>query len=756
MNEGLVPLSDLSEGDEGIIQALSGGRELSIRLAALGIAVNMRIKVIRSRGEMRIIQAADTRLALGGGEAERIFVQRAEPLHCEAGEEKREGGKLLVALAGQPNVGKSTVFNILTGLSQHVGNWPGKTVEKKEGLHVCEDLVMRIVDLPGTYSLTAFSAEELVARNFILTERPDVIILLVNAAALERSIYLLTELLLLGPPVIVAVNMVDVAESQGIRINTKALEQALGIPVVETVAAKNRGIRELIEQTRALACGELSYMPRRPEVAADHRDVFTGISTLLMPHLDPADSGTPLNLPLNWLTIKLMEGDPEITKIVEARIPPDAWRGIQSILLQHEDSLHAVLGGRYDWIEAVTRAAISRFRMGQVVMTDRIDHVLTRPLFGIPVLLSLFAAVFLITYKVGYPLQRGLEGLVSAFARQIESSLEPYPFWIKGMLIDGVIGGAGSVLTFIPILVIFFTFMAVLEDVGYMARAAFVMDRFMHLIGLHGKSVIPLCLGFGCNVPAVLGARIVESKKERLLTIFLSPFVPCTARLAVLTFVAAAIFSTRAALVSWSLLTVNILILGLVGMLVNRYFLKDEPMPFIMELPLYHKPDIKTIGRVVWTRTLAFIKKAGTVILAVSVIVWLLSHLPHGRIEDSWLAWLGRFLEPLGQPIGLNWKMITALLTTIIAKETAIATLGVLYGVGREGLLQVLPQVMSPASALSFLVVLMLFIPCAATVAVMKRELGSWKWFGASIGMMLVLSILGGLIAYRFALGVGW
>jgi ferrous iron transport protein B len=459
---------------------------------------------------------------------------------------------------------------------------------------------------------------------------------------------------------------------------------------------------------------------------------------------------------VNWLAIKLMEGDPEIAKMVEARIAPEAWRGIQSILLKHEDSLHAVVGGRYDWIEAVTRAAISRFRMGQVVMTDRIDHVLTRPLFGIPVLLMVFAVVFLVTYTVGYPLQGGLESLVSAFAKKMESFLDTFPFWIKGMLIDGVIGGAGSVLTFMPILIIFFTAMAVLEDIGYMARAAFVMDRFMHLIGLHGKSVIPLCLGFGCNVPAVLGARIVESKKERLLTIFLSPFVPCTARLTVLTFVAAAIFSTHAALVSWSLLTVNILVLGFVGVLVNRYLLKDEAMPFIMELPLYHKPDFKTIGMAVWTRTLAFIKKAGTVILAVSVIIWLLSHLPHGRIEDSWLAGFGRLLEPLGQPLGLDWKMITALLTTIIAKETAIATLGVLYGVGREGLLQVLPQVMSPASALSFLVILMLFIPCAATVAVMKREMDSWKWFGASIGAMLALSLLGGLIAYRLALGMGW
>jgi ferrous iron transport protein B len=756
MTEELVPLADLREGDEGIIQALTGGRALSVRLAALGIALNMRIKVLRSRGELKIVQAADTRVALGGGEADKIFVYRTEALNCEAAEENREVRQILVALAGQPNVGKSTVFNILTGLSQHVGNWPGKTVEKKEGAHVCEGLKMRIVDLPGTYSLTAFSPEERVARKFILTERPDVIILLVNAAALERSIYLLTELLLLGPPVIVAVNMVDVAENQGIRINIKALEQALGIPVVEMVAAKNRGIRELVDQTRALACGETPYAPRVQEVAADHRDVYRDIVSLLAPSFEPGPTPSSANLPVNWLAVKLMEGDPEIAKTVEARIPPDAWRGIQAILLKHEDSLHAVVGGRYDWIEAVTRAAISRFRMGQVVMTDRIDHVLTRPVFGIPVLLMVFAAVFLITYTVGYPLQGGLEALFGAFASRLEPFLDPFPFWIKGMLIDGVIGGAGSVLTFIPILVIFFTFMAILEDVGYMARAAFVMDRFMHLIGLHGKSVIPMCLGFGCNVPAVLGARIVESKKERLLTIFLSPFVPCTARLAVLTFMAAAIFSTSAALISWSLLTVNILVLGLVGVLANRFLLKEEAMPFIMELPLYHQPDFKTIAMTVWARTLSFIKKAGTVILAVSVIIWLLSHLPHGQIEDSWLANFGRFIEPLGRPIGLDWKMITALLTTIVAKETAIATLGVLYGVGREGLLQVLPQVMSPASALSFLVILMLFIPCAATVAVMKRELGSWKWFGASMGVMLLISLLGGFIAHRFALAIGW
>ncbi len=431
------------------------------------------------------------------------------------------------------------------------------------------------------------------------------------------------------------------------------------------------------------------------------------------------------------------------------------WREIRTLLIQHEDSLHAVVDGRYDWIEEITRAAVSRFKRGQVLTTDRIDHILTRPVFGIPILLGIFGLVFLITYQFGFPLQRGLEWLISQFAHWLQPSIGFAPAWIRGLLIDGIIGGVGSILTFLPILLIFFGVMAVLEDVGYMARAAFVMDRFMHLIGLHGKSFIPLCLGFGCNVPAVLGARIVESRKERLLTVLLSPFVPCTARLAVLTFVSAAMFAKAAILVSWSLLAANILILGAVGVFINRFFMKGEPMPFIMELPLYHKPNPRTIWLAVWSRTLAFVKRAGTVILVVSVLIWILSYLPDGNVESSLLAQIGRFFEPVGRPIGLDWKMITALLTSIMAKENAIATLAVLYGVGEQGLVSVLPKVVSPASALAFLVVLMLFVPCVATVTAMKREMEDWKWFTASLILMLTVSLFGGMITYHVALWAG-
>jgi ferrous iron transport protein B len=394
--------------------------------------------------------------------------------------------------------------------------------------------------------------------------------------------------------------------------------------------------------------------------------------------------------------------------------------------------------------------------MGQVIMTDRIDHVLTRPVYGIPVLLAVLGCVFFLTYKVGFPLQKLLEGLVRGFTAGIEPFLTVAPAWFRGLLVDGVIGGVGSVLTFLPILLIFFAALAFLEDVGYMARAAFVMDRFMHLVGLHGKSFIPMCLGFGCNVPAILGARIIESKKARLLTMFLTPFVPCTARLAVLTFITAAIFAAHATAVVWSLVALNILILGATGLVVRAFFLKEKATPFIMELPLYHRPNLRTIGHVVWARTVAFVRRAGTVILTMSVLVWLLAYFPDGRTETSVLAMIGRLLEPLGRPLGLDWKMVTALITSLVAKENAVATLGVLYDVGDQGLLNVLPTVMSHASALAFLTVLMLFVPCAATIAVMKREMADRTWFVSSLVLTLVVSYLGGLAAYRLALWIGF
>ena len=740
-----ITITSLHEGDQGIIHAIEGGSAITSRLAGMGIFTNARFRVAQVSGGLIVIQVANTRIALGQGEASKILVNKIDPEAevCLPPIDK----EIYVALVGQPNVGKSTVFNILTGLSQHVGNWPGKTVEKKEGTHRADNVLIRIIDLPGTYSLTAFSEEERVTRDFIIKEKPDLVVLVLNAAALERGLYLLSEVLLLNRPVVVAVNMLDVASDQGIEIDTRSLQDSLGIPVIPMVAKRNSGIKELVNQIEAIASCDYKQNPDLPEVSADHQQIYHEILQNVRPCIQ--EPYTP-----EWVAIKMMEGDPEVSQMVKTSARKEACGNIEQLLIKHEDALHAVVNGRYDWIEKITRSAVSRFKMGQVVLTDRIDHILTRPVFGIPILLGVMALVFFLTYAVGVPLQGWLSGQIQHFIQFCEPYTAAWPGWMGGLLLNGVIGGAGSVLTFLPVLLIFFAIMALLEDVGYMARAAFVMDRIMHLVGLHGKSFIPMFLGFGCNVPAVLGTRIIETRKARMITLLLIPFVPCTARLAVLTLVSAAIFGSNAALASWSIVAFNIAVLGFVGIFVNKT-LWQQDAPFIMELPIYHTPDMKTIMMVVWTRTLSFIRKAGTVILGVSLVIWLLSYFPKGNVEESFLASVGRLMQPLGVPLGLDWKMITALLTGLVAKENVVATLGVLYSVGRDGLSNMLPTIMSPESAAAFLVVMMLFIPCAATAAVLKKEMDNNKWFYASIVLTLVISYLGGMAAFNLVKWLG-
>lgn len=732
----------MEEGEEGFVYILSGGEGFVNRLAGMGIITGTRIKVLRNSGGRVIVLASDTRLALGKGQTDKILVLRK---HLEESTPPDKSVKsIFVAFAGQPNVGKSTVFNLLTGLSQHVGNWPGKTVELKEGVYSSQGVEIRFVDLPGTYSLSAFSEEERVARDFIIHERPDILVLVVNASALERSLYLLTELLLLNVPIIVGVNMLDVGEAQGKHIDVEALSKSLGLPVIEMVATKNKGVKELISEIIRLSENGSYYKPKIPEVSSDHKNIYLRIKELIDGHI-------PFPYTKEWVTVKLMEGDSEITDTMKGVVPEGAWKEIQSLLMKHEDALRAVLGGRYDWIENMTRAAVSQFKRGQVLMTDRIDHILTRPLSGIPILLCILGLVFTATFLVGSPLQSLLEKAVGSLGNWINNILSNEPWWVRGILVNGIIGGVGSVLTFVPILAMFFFSMAFLEDVGYMARAAFVMDRFMHIIGLHGKSFMPLCLGFGCNVPSILGARIIESRKARFLTMFLVPFIPCTGRLAVVTFITAAIFAKNALLFSWFMVSLNIIVLGFTGVVISKLFFKDEPVPFIMELPLYHTPDFKSIGLAIWSRTFAFVKKAGTVIFVFSVILWIMSNVPGGNIEESMLARIGRILEPVGNPIGLDWRMMMALFSSIVAKENSVATLGILYNVGDQGLMSVISQAISRPSALSFLIILMLFIPCAPTMTVMKQEMGGMKWPLVSFLFMLAISYGTALVVYNIA-----
>jgi len=657
---------------------------------------------------------------------------------------------VLVALAGQPNVGKSTVFNLLTGLSQHVGNWPGKTVERKEGTFTLNGTTYRLVDLPGTYSLTANSAEEIVAREFIIRERPDVVVVLVDAAILERSLYLVAELLSLPAPVVVGLNMIDVARQEGMEIEPEVLAAALGVPVVPMIATKNVGVRELSETVDRVASGEIPYTPKPPQIRADHQEVLEEIERLIV-------GCVPDPYPLDWVALKLLEGDREVTRMMRGCLSDERWEEVHDVLRAHDDALVAVASGRYEWIGRMVRAAVTRPKAGQISLTERLDRWATHPLWGLLILAGILGVVFGLTYTVGWPLMVFLDTyVVGGLADLARAALAGAPAWLSGLVVDGAIGGVGSVLTFMPILLIFFAVMGILEDMGYMARAAYVMDGFMHMMGLHGKSFLPLFLGFGCNVPAVLGTRVIESRRARLLTILLAPLIPCTARMAIVAFIAPAFFGSAATLVSWGLVLLALAVLALSGVLINKLIFRGQRAAFIMELPLYHLPNWRTIGLLVWQRSMEFVRKAGTLILGVSVVVWTLSVLPGGDVEHSYLAAIGRWLEPAGRLMGLDWRLIVALLTSFIAKENSIATLGVLFGAGEgPGLADVLATTFPPSTGLAFLAMQMLFIPCLATVAVIRQETRSWGWTLFNLAFLLLVSWVTGVGVFWLANLVG-
>ena len=660
--------------------------------------------------------------------------------------------KMTIALLGQPNVGKSTVFNMLTGLNQHVGNWPGKTVELKFGRLHLEDVDINLVDLPGIYSLTANSEEERIARDYIIHEQPDMVVVIANAASLERNLYLVTEVLALDVPFVIGINMMDVAEQQGFDIDVNVLQAALGVPVVPLVATKNKGLKALMKAALDLADHHHQFSPNRPKLSPKYYRVLKEIQTLIEGHIHP-------NYSPYWVSSKILEGDREMLEMVQQE-HPGIWEQIQPILLKHEDAILDITSGRYGWIERMVRVGMFRPQRGSIALTDRLDRVDTHPFWGILVLLTVFGLVFFLTYRIASPIVDWLQvRVVLPSANWVADLLSDSPAWFSGLIVDGLIGGAGTVMTFVPILILFFAILGFLEDVGYLARAAFVMDPLMHLMGLHGRSFLSLFIGFGCNVPAVMGTRIIDEKRAKWLTILLIPLVPCTARMAVIAFLAPAFFDYHAALVTWLLVILNIAILVLLGIATNHFIFKGVQSPFIMEIPLYHLPNTRTIGLYVWHNTLAFIKKAGGLIVVFSTIIWALSWLPNGNIDTSFMSSFGHWLEPFGRLMGLtDWRIIVALFSSFIAKENTIATLGVLFSMREQSVTLPLriASTITPAAALSFLVIQMLFIPCVATMAVIKQETNSWKFTLFSVTLLLFISLLAGVGVYQFARLFGW
>lgn len=656
-------------------------------------------------------------------------------------------GKITVALAGNPNSGKTTIFNNITGARQHVGNWPGVTVEKKEGSCRYQNNEMKIVDLPGTYSLTAYSLEEVIARDFVVEEKPDVVVDIVDASNLERNLYLTTQFMELHAKLVIALNMMDVAESRGIIIDVQRLSALLGVPVIPMIAAKNKGTRELLDAVLKTA-GEEPSEDRR--VCINYgREIEEELTKLVSILETAANDGFKEKYSLRWVALKLLENDERVKTEVNRlenseKVIEDVYKSakhLEGIFGDDVESL--VIDRRYGFVSGAGTEVMRRIQEDRHTRSDVIDQVLLNRFIGIPIFLFLMWLTFQLTFKIGaYPMG-WIDDVIGWFSKTLNTQMADT--WYRSLLVDGVMGGVGGVVVFLPNIFILFFIISVLEDSGYMARAAFITDKVMHKMGLHGKSFIPMLMGFGCNVPAIMATRTLESARDRILTILISPLMSCSARLPVYTLLTAAFFSRRAGTIIFSLYFMGIVLAVLLAKLFGKLFFPASTVPFVMELPPYRIPTFRGTFIHMWERGSLFLRKMGTIILAGAVIIWFLGTFPWGveyASEASYAGKLGRVIEPIVKPFGADWRGGVALLFGVVAKEIVVGTLGVLHGTGedREALTIRLRAAMTPLSAYAFMVATLIYVPCIATVAVIKKETASWKWTFFAAGYSLALA----------------
>jgi len=654
--------------------------------------------------------------------------------------------RVRIAFTGNPNVGKTTLFNALTGSRQHVGNWPGVTVEKKTGRINRNGYDIEIVDLPGTYSLTAYSADEIVARDFILEEKPDVVVQVVDATNLERNLYLTTQLAELGAPVVIALNMADAAEARGDAIDRERLSAFLEIPVVRTVGTRGDGIGDLLDA----AIREVKTSPHHKHAVCYGAEVEAMIASLV--DALAIDRALTARYPRRWLAVKLLEGDENV--LARVREGPASIH-VQNLLSSIDvDGYEASMADkRYEAIAAIL-PQVHRTDTRGATFSDMVDRVVTNRYLGIPIFLALMWGAFELTFTVATPFMTVIDTFVAWLAGFATGSIEPA--WLGSLIGDGIVSGVGAVLIFLPNIFILFLILAILEDSGYLARAAFIMDRPLHALGLPGKAFIPMLIGFGCNVPAIMATRSIEGEKDRLIAILVNPFMSCSARLPVYVLFAGAFFEARAGGVIFFLYVLGIVVAVVSAKLFRSTILRGESSPFIMEMPPYRLPTATTSLRHMWSRGSLYLRKAGTVILFGAMIVWLLASLPYGveyGSEGSLAGSIGHLVEPLVAPLGFDWKVAVALIFGFIAKEIVVGSLGTLYGTGEETLPTALlaDPGLSAATALALMVFVLLYTPCVAALGVIRKETGSWKWTGFSVAYGLVVAWLLAFVVGRVA-----
>ncbi len=668
-----------------------------------------------------------------------------------------------IALVGNPNSGKTTLFNALTGSNQYVGNWPGVTVEKKEGVARFGGRSVNIVDLPGIYSLSPYSMEEIVARDYIIGAggemAPDAIINIVDATNIERNMYLTVQLLELERPMVMALNFMDEARNKGDVIDIARLSKEIGIPVVPITAKTGENLEELLHTAHRQM--HLGFTIEPDDLYDDFtHEIHHRVGCLIH------DFAYAAKIPAHWASIKLIEGD----AIVEEALHLDDKTAGEVAAIAKEYGAASTYGdretliadSRYQYIENVVQAAVQKGAgHGGESVTDRIDKFATHRFFAVPIFLLMMLVMFLITFgPIGSFLSDGVAFAIDAFSGWLQTALTAIGAagWLVGLITDGIIAGVGGVLTFLPQIALLFFCLSLLEDSGYMARAAFIMDRLLRHFGLSGKAFIPMIMGFGCSVPAIMGARTMENEKDRRMTILLVPFMSCSAKLPVYGLIASAFFGARAGLVVFALYIIGMVLAVVSGIIFKGTLLAGKPAPFVMELPPYRMPSLGNTLNHVWDRVKGFLVKAGTLIFLMSVVLWFLQNY-NGHLQmvsdsaDGMLAAIGTFIAPLFTPMGFGtWQAAVALLTGLVAKEAVVASLSMFYGFSLTAGSIVVAAAMTgftPLSAFSYLVFILLYVPCVAAVATIYKEMNSLKWTAFSVGWQLVIAYTVSLLAYQ-------
>lgn len=775
-----MTIKDLKEGQSATICTVGGDGALRQHFLDMGVIPGIEVKLIKyaPMGDPLEIRIHDYELTLRLADAEQIEVSDKKSDEDEHRKDNKkdkalvehpglgEGGKyhvkadehplpkdeiLTFALVGNQNCGKTTLFNQLTGSNQHVGNFPGVTVDRKEGM-IKGYPDTRVTDLPGVYSLSPYSSEEIVTRQFVFDEKPKGIINIVDATNIERNLYLTMQLMELDIPMVLALNMMDEVRENGGSIRINQLESMLGIPVIPISAIKNQGVDELIEHAVHVARyqerpGRQDFCDPEDHGGSVHRCLH-GIMHLIEDHAENA------GIPVRFAAAKVAEGDAGMEKSLH--LEQNETEMIEHIVSQMEeergiDRAAAIADMRFDFIQRICRQTVVKpAESKERIRSRRIDAVLTGKYTAIPTFILIMGAVFFLTFNViGAVLQNLLEKGIDYLTAQMDQLLTAWSVnpVLHSLVIDGIFKGVGSVLSFLPIIVVLFLFLSLLEDSGYMARVAFVMDKPLRKIGLSGRSIVPMLVGFGCTVPGIMASRTLPSERDRKMTILLTPFMSCSAKLPIYAFFATAFFPKYKALVMVGLYVVGILIGILVALIIRKTLFKGEAVPFVMELPNYRMPALKNVLQLLWEKAKDFLQRAFTVIFVATIVIWFLQSFDlHFNLtadsQNSILAVVAGLIAPVFAPLGFgDWRISTALISGFMAKESVVSTLSVL-----TGSMDVIHKILTPASALSLLIFCLLYTPCVAAVSSVKRELGS-KWaLVVVVGQCVVAWIMAALV----------